>query len=144
MEQAEANIIRLYQKDDKRVISYVTRMRSAFLRAKWSINHPVVWWVLHGHFNKNLKQHWVLLNRADQEDSFNEVVKNASDVEIYLAAQPKEHTKVSSSHQTHQQVSKPRASAAPVTRTQPSGKNCKRCGNKGHTTSICRAKYSID
>jgi hypothetical protein len=72
------------------------------------------------------------------------VVKNASDVEIYLVAQPKECTKASSSHQTHQQASKPRASAAPVTGTQPGGKNCERCGNKGHATSICRAKYSID
>jgi hypothetical protein len=44
----------------------------------------------------------------------------------------------------HQQASKPRASAVPVTRTQPGGKNCKRCGNKGHTTSICRTKYSVD
>jgi hypothetical protein len=72
------------------------------------------------------------------------VIKNATDVEIYLAAQLKEHTKASSSHQMHQQASKPRASAVPVTGTQPSGKNCECCGNKGHTTSICCAKYSID
>jgi hypothetical protein len=119
-------------------------MRLAFLRAKWSISHPAVWWVLHTHFNKNLKQHWVLCNGADHEDSFDKVVKNASDVEIYLAAQPKEHTKAAPSHQTHQQASKPRASAAPVTGTQPGGKNCEHCGNKGHATSICRAKYSVD
>jgi hypothetical protein len=72
------------------------------------------------------------------------VVKNASDVEIYLTAQPKERTKALSSHQTHQQASKPVASAAPVTGTQPGGKICKHCGNKGHPTSICHAKYSID
>jgi hypothetical protein len=43
VERAEADIIHLYQKDDERVVSYVARMRSAFLQAKWSINHPAVW-----------------------------------------------------------------------------------------------------
>jgi hypothetical protein len=64
VERAEADIVHLYQKDDERIVSYVARMRSAFLRAKWSINHPAVWWVLRSHFNRSVKQNWVLLNGA--------------------------------------------------------------------------------